>query len=131
MLTILSQIKDLLAQASGENIFTAYDAIPVRDKGKYFTILSVSGYEAMNPIYTDTSVYMPVKCNMEITVAAPANTTYEQIYDYFYSNFDSVLNSICGISNRLKTIEIASDSKLGRLTLKAVMKISAMKIIPR
>lgn len=131
MLTILSQIKDLLAQASGENIFTAYDAIPIRDKGKYFTILSVSGYEAMNPIYTDTSVYMPVKCNMEITVAAPVNTTYEQIYDYFYSNFDSVLNSICGISNRLKTIEIASDSKLGRLTLKAVMKISAMKIIPR
>lgn len=131
MLTILSQIKDLLAQASGENIFTAYDAIPVRDKGKYITILSVSGYEAMNPIYTDTSVYMPVKCNMEITVAAPVNTTYEQIYDYFYGNFDSVLNSICGISNRLKTIEITPDSKLGRLTLKAVMKISAMKIIPR
>lgn len=131
MLTILSQIKDLLTQASGENIFTAYDAIPIRDKGKYFTILSVSGYEAMNPIYTETSIYMPVKCNMEITVAAPVNTTYEQIYDYFYGNFDSVLDSICGINNRLKAVEIAPDSKLGRLTLKAVMKISAMKIIPR
>lgn len=131
MLTILSQIKDLLAQASGENIFTAYDAIPIREKGKYFTILSVSGYEAMNPIYTETSIYMPVKCNMEITVAAPVNTTYEQIYDYFYGNFDSVLDSICGISNRLKAVEIAPDSKLGRLTLKAVMKISAMKILPR
>lgn len=131
MLTILSQIKDLLTQASGENIFTAYDAIPIREKGKYFTILSVSGYEAMNPIYTETSIYMPVKCNMEITVAAPVNTTYEQIYDYFYGNFDSVLDSICGINNRLKAVEIAPDSKLGRLTLKAVMKISAMKILPR
>lgn len=131
MLTIISQIKDLLAQESGENIFTAFDAVPVKDKGKYFTILSVSGYEAMNPIYSDTAVYMPVKCNLEITVAAPLNTTYEQIYDYFYSNFDSVLNRICGISNRLKSVEIAPDGKLGRLTLKAVMKINAMKTIPR
>lgn len=131
MFTILLHIKNLLEQASGENVFTAYDAIPIREKGKYFTILSVSGYEAMNPVYSDTSVYMPVKCNVEITVAAPVNTTYEQIYDYFYSNFDSVLDSICGISNRVKAVEIAPDSKLGRLTLKAVMNISAMKIIPR
>lgn len=129
MVEILSQIKNTLESNSVKNVFLAYDAIPVRDKGEFFTVLSFSGYEAMPPIRTDSCVYMPVKGEVVLTVFAPMKTTQEQIYDYYYSNFENTINNMSCLSTRFRSLEIAPDSKLDRLTLKAVLKVSCMKTI--
>ncbi len=129
MIAILNQIKSILETASGKHIFIGFDALPVRDKGEIFNVLTTGKYEAMTPIYNATSAYMPIKSEAILTVLAPMNTPSEQLYNYYYSNFDSAINDLCGLCNRLKSIEIAPDVKLKRLALKAVLDISSMKLI--
>ena len=62
MQDILSQIKQAFTAAGGKNIYTAFDAVPIRDKGEFFTVLSIDGYEAMPPIYTNNKIYVIETC---------------------------------------------------------------------
>lgn len=128
MFEILSEIRNRLEDTSGKHIFLSYDTVPVRDKGEIFNVLSMDRYEATNPIYSGTSAYMPVKCEITLTVFAPVNTSAEQLYDYYYSNFDTAINDLCGLYNRLKSLETVADNKLNRLTLKSTIEISCIKI---
>ncbi len=77
MQEIISQIKQSFILEGGENIYTAFDAVPIRDKGKFFTVLSIGGYEASAPIYNADKIYMPVKAELLVTVLAPENCTQE------------------------------------------------------
>ena len=129
MVEILSQIRKALEEKGVVNVCEAYDALPVRDKGEYFVVVGAGEYEALNPIRTAEKIYMPVKCDVTFTVYAPMNTTQEQLYGYYRYNLESTVDSMCGLCSRLKSVKVSPDSKLNRLTLTAVMKISCMKTI--
>lgn len=131
MQEIISQIKQSFILEGGENIYTAFDAVPIRDKGKFFTVLSIGGYEASTPIYNADKIYMPVKAELLVTVLAPENCTQEQIYDYYALHFEAAVNKLCGLSSTLKRIDISVDKNLNRLVLKAVVKLNCVKIITR
>ena len=129
MVEILAKIKQTLEENGVENVYSAYDAVPVQDKGKFFAVLGFGGYEAQNPIQTQTKIYMPVKCDLTLTVYAPMNTTQEELYGYYHYNFAKTIDSICGLCSRLKSLDVSPDSKLNKLTLKAVVKLNCMKTI--
>ena len=129
MVEIITKVKQKLAEKGVTDVYSAYDAIPVRDKGKYFTVLGFSGYEAENPIRTGEKMYMPIKCDLTMTVYAPMNTSQEDIYNYYNYNLETTVNSIVNLSSRLRSISISPDSKHDRMTLKAVIKLSCMKTI--
>lgn len=129
MQEIISQIKQSFIEAGGENIYTAFDAVPIRDKGRYFTVLDISKYEAAPPIYTADKIYMPVKAELTVTVLAPEKYTKEQLYDYYELYFDAAVNRMCGLSSTLKQIDVSIDKNLNRLALKAVIKLNCVKIM--
>lgn len=131
MVTILSQIRSALEDKGVVNVCTAYDAVPIREKGEYFVVVGAGEYEALTPIYTAEKIFMPVKCDVVFTVYAPKNITQDQLYGYYQYNLESTINNLCGICTRLKSIDTGYDSKTDRLTLKAVMKTSCMKTIER
>lgn len=126
---IISQIKQSFIDAGGENIYTSFDAAPIRDKGRYFTVLDISRYEAAPPIYTDDKIYMPIKAELTVTVLAPEKYTKEQIYDYYELYFETAVNRLCGLSSNLKQIDVSIDKNLNRLALKAVVKVNCIKTI--
>lgn len=129
MVEILSQIRKALEDKGVVSVFPAYDAVPVRDKGEFFVVVGAGEYEALAPIRSETKIYMPVKCDVKFTVYAPKNTSQEQLYGYYRYNLESTIDSLSGMCTRLKSINISADSKLNRLTLTAVMKVSCMKTI--
>lgn len=126
---IISQIKQSFIDAGGENIYTSFDAAPIRDKGRYFTVLDISRYEAAPPIYTADKIYMPIKAELTVTVLAPEKYTKEQIYDYYELYFETAVNRLCGLSSNLKQIDVSIDKNLNRLALKAVVKVNCIKTI--
>ncbi|MBO5163756.1 MAG: hypothetical protein J6B75_04845 [Ruminococcus sp.] len=131
MQDILTQIKQAFTAAGGKNIYTAFDAVPIRDKGEFFTVLSIGGYEAMPPIYTNNKIYMPVKAELTVTVLAPEKCSQEEIYDYYSLYFEASVNKLCGLSSTLKKIDVSIDKALNRLALKSVVKLNCMKIITK
>ena len=129
MQEIITQIKHSFIEAGGENIYTSFDAVPIRDKGRYFTVLDISRYEAATPIYTANKIYMPIKAELTVTVLAPEKYTKEQIYNYYELYFETAVNRLCGLSSNLKQIDVSIDKNLNRLALKAVIKINCVKTI--
>ena len=131
MKDMLAQIKTAFINNGGENIYTAFDALPVRDKGKFFTVLSIGEYETLTPIYTDTTVYMPVKAELAVKVFAPENCSQQALCEYYSTNFERAVDKLCGMSSRLLRLDVTMDKTLGRLMLKAVLKIGGMKSYSR
>lgn len=129
MYEMLSEIKKIMTENTNENVFLAYDAVPINQKGEFFTILGMENYEVKPPIYSEREIFMPVSGDLVITVAAPMNTAAEEINLYFTNKFGDVINSISGTINHIKSMKIEVDEKINRLTLKVKMKISCIKVI--
>lgn len=129
MYEMLSEIKKIMTENNNENVFLAFDAVPINQKGKYFTVLTMENYEVKPPIYSEREIFMPVSGDLVITVAAPMNTAAEEINNYFNNNFGDVINTISGTINHVKGMKIEVDEKINRMTLKVKMKISCIKVI--
>lgn len=131
MKELISQVKQAFTANGGVNIYTSFDALPVRNKGRFFTVLGIEAYEELNPIYSAETISVPVKAEVTVSVLAPENSTQDQLYDYYADNFEQAADKLCGLSSCLKSIDIDMDKKLSRLVLKAVLKVSGMKNISR
>lgn len=129
MYEMLSEIKKIMTENNNENVFLAFDAVPINQKGKYFTVLTMENYEVKPPIYSEREIFMPVSGDLVITVAAPMNTAAEEINNYFNNNFGDVINTISGTINHVKGMKIEVDEKINRMTLKVKLKISCIKVI--
>lgn len=129
MYEMLSEIKKIMTENNNENVFLAFDAVPINQKGKYFTVLTMENYEVKPPIYSEREIFMPVSGDLVITVAAPMNTAAEEINNYFADKFGDVINTISGTINHVKGMKIEVDEKINRMTLKVKMKISCIKVI--
>ncbi|MBR3970115.1 MAG: hypothetical protein IKJ87_03455 [Ruminococcus sp.] len=129
MYEMLSEIKKIMTENNNENVFLAFDAVPINQKGKYFTVLTMENYEVKPPIYSEREIFMPVSGELLITVAAPMNTAAEEINNYFNNNFGDVINTISGTINHVKGMKIEVDEKINRMTLKVKLKISCIKVI--
>ena len=76
MLTdVLNSIKNELTDAGVTNVYTIFDAVPIEKKGRnFFTTVGVSSFETSAPIYTEFTVFIPFKAEIEIKV-----TIYKKI----------------------------------------------------
>ena len=73
MRDILNAFKVALLAAGNENVYLAFDALPVRGKGGHFTVLGIKSFEATTPVYSQFTVFMPFRA--EVVTCAVADTT--------------------------------------------------------
>ena len=71
MRDILSQFKAALIAAGNENVYLAFDALPVRGKGGCFTVVGMKSFEASAPVYSQYTIFLPFKAEVEVSVYAP------------------------------------------------------------
>ena len=127
---IITNISAILKENGNQNVYTIYDAQPVRDKGKYFTIIGMKSFKPHIPLYTDTIMYIFADAEAEITVIAPKECTEEQLYDYYITNIEMPLSKIMGINSGIQSIEYGTDRVTGRLKLTIILRTEACQKFP-
>lgn len=127
---IITNICSVLKKSGNQDVYTVYDSQPVRDKGKYFTVVGIKSFKPHAPIYYDTMMYIFADAEAEITVISPKGSTEEQLYDYYIANIEMPLSGIFGINSSIQSIDYGTDRTTGRLKLTIILKTEAIQKFP-
>lgn len=128
---IIIVVKQAFSDYGGIELYTSYDAIPVKDKGDFFTVVSVTKYETSDPIFSDTNIYLPVKAEVTLTLLAPQGSTANELYKYYDKYLEQAVNTLTGMKSGLKNTSVAVDTVSKRLALTAVLQIDAIKYLSK
>lgn len=131
MTDIINIIRQELTESGAENVYSAFDALPVSSKGKFFTVIGMKSFEYSTPVYSQYTVYMPFRAELEIRVLAPVSTSMEEICSYYETAIGGVINSIAGLSSNISGMSVKHDKNIGRLVLTVTVSAGGMKKIER
>ena len=126
---IINDVIKRLSDAGVRNIYSAFDALSVSDKGgSYYTIVGLSGFTSGRPVYSQFAAYIPYTMRLELTVTAPENCLLSQLYSYFE---EQIMMKWCGDhldDYRREYNRIHLDHFLTSITVKPVSSISRIAI---
>lgn len=131
MIDIINRIKQELAENGTEDVYSAFDAVPVSSKGDFFTVIGFRNFESLTPIYSQYIVYIPFRAELEITVTAPKDATMEEIYNYYKMKIGGIIDSICGLTNNICRMSVKPDNSIKRFILSVGLSLEGMKKIER
>lgn len=131
MRDILNDVKAALAKHNKDGIYFAFDTVPSDRKGETYTLLGINSYEAMTPVYSQYTVFMPFKAEIEITVSAPMLTPMSALYGYFEEKIQPAIDDMSGLSGKLCRLSIKQDSNLKRFLLTAGVSAGGVRRIER
>ena len=121
---IISDIMAAFADKEVDHVYSAFDARAVARKGSsYFTVVGISSFESTAPIYSQYTVFVPFRAEIEINVTAPEKFSMVQLLGYYDEKIDPVIRDMDSMTCRLKSMDVRFDRNIQRLVLK--VKFSA------
>lgn len=127
MIEVINAIKQELTENGAENIYSAFDAIPIISKGRFFTVIGMKNFECSTPVYSQYTIYMPFKAEIEIKIHAPESSTMQELCEYYENNIDGVISGISGLSSRVSGMSVKQDKNINRLVLTVTFSAGGMK----
>lgn len=131
MIDIINAVKQELIENGAENIYSAFDAVPVSSKGKFFTVIGIKNFECSTPVYSQYTIYMPFRAELEIKILAPESTSLEETCNYYESHISGAINGLSGLSSNISRMSVKQDRNIGRLVLTVTVSAGGMKKIQR
>lgn len=131
MIDIINTVKQELIDNGTENVYSAFDAVPVSSKGKFFTVIGMKNFECSTPVYSQYTIYMPFRTELEIRILAPESSSMEEICGYYESEIGGVINRLSGLSSNISGMSVKQDKNIGRLVLTVTLSAGGMKKIQR
>lgn len=131
MRDLLDLFKEALNDAGNENVYLAFDALPVREKGRFFTVLGIKSFEASSPVYSQYTVFMPFNAEVEINVYAPESQTMRLLLRHFELYVMPAVDSLAGLTTHISRYNMKHDSNLKRLVLTVGVSVSGIRRIER
>ena len=131
MTETINSLVDDLVHAGVENVYTTFDADPIRSKGEIITLVGIRSFEAMTPVYSPVTVYVPFRAELEISLLAPENTPLFELCRFFEEKIRPVLDSVPEISGRPVSVACRHDRVIRRLTLTAAVRTEGVRRIQR
>lgn len=131
MIDVINTIKQNLIESGAENIYTAFDTLPVSSKGKFFTVIGVKNFECSKPVFSQFITYIPFKTELEIKVIAPESTSMETLCQYYNDNIGNILDNMTGMSIHISDISIKQDKNICRLLLNVSVHAEGIRKINR
>ncbi|MCR4888021.1 MAG: hypothetical protein K5979_02415 [Ruminococcus sp.] len=131
MLDILNELRTALVEAGNDNVYFAFDTVPVSSKGSFITVIGAKSYEAMTPVYSQYTIFIPFRTELEVILSAPERCTMSQVYGYFEEKVLPAINGISGLSSSLSSLVIKHDTNMKRLVLTAGIKAGGVQRIER
>lgn len=127
MKDIIDMIKQKLTDSGTENVYSAFDAVPVAEKGKIFTVIGVKSIEYSKPLYTQYMIYMPFRAEIEIKILAPESSTMESVCSYYETEVSGAVNKLTGLNSRISGMSVKHDKNISRLVLTVTLSAGGMK----
>ena len=108
---ILDSIVSKFTEKEVENVYSAFDAYPVEKKGELFTVVGIGAFETAPPIYSQFTVYLPFKTEIEVNTTAKRDMSMVELYNYYCNNIDTSSYRVnWGASDSSPIIDAASDT---------------------
>ncbi len=115
---LIENVIDKLTDYGAENVYSAFDAAPLADKGHdIFTVVSVAEFETSTPIYSLSYIYLPFRAEFEIKVTGSKDISMTDLYDYFDEYIQPALEDMTDLNCSLKKLSVRYDSNIQRLVL--------------
>lgn len=127
MIDIINKIKEKITENGTENVYSAFDAIPISAKGEFFTVIGIKSFEYNTPVYSQYTIYMPFRAEIEIKILAPESSSMEKLCDYYESEISGTINKLSGLSSNISNISVKHDKNIGRLVLDVIVSVGGMK----
>lgn len=131
MIDIINAVKQELIDGGAENIYSAFDALPVSSKGEFFTVIGMKKFECSTPVYSQYTIYMPFKSELEIKILAPENSSMESLCQYYDKKISGLIDNISGLSSNISDMSVKHDKNICRLVLTVILSAGGMKKIER
>ncbi len=128
---IMTAVRESLEASGIENVYTAFDNIPINRKGGIFTAVSVDTLEAKNPVFTEHMVYTPYTAEVRLTVISSAGGTLSELYDYFERYILPAAGRLASYKSALKKLAMKYDSNMGRYTMACIFSAKGMLTMER
>lgn len=128
----LDAVIDKLEDFGVEDVYSAFDAAPLGDKGHgIFTVVSVAEFETSSPIYSLSYIYLPFKTELEIKVTGSKDISMTELYDYFDENIQPAIDDMTDLNCSLKKLSVRYDSNIQRLVLTIRIAANGLNKIER
>ena len=133
MLTdVLNSIKNELTDAGVTNVYTIFDAVPIEKKGRdFFTVVGISSFETSSPIYSEFTIFIPFKAEVEIKITARESGELAALYRYYDTKIEPVINQLSNLSSKISRMSLKHDTNINRLVLNAGFSINGIRKIER
>lgn len=131
MVDMINSIVRLLTDGGVQNVYSVFDGEPLRSKGEYAVLVGMKSFEAMTPVYSEFTVYLPFKAEVEITVAAPADCSVVGLCSYFEEKIRPVIDKIPELCSRPASVVCRMDRNIGRLVLSATVRTEGVRRLER
>ena len=129
---IIDSIIDKFTESGVENVYSAFDAAPLSDKGRdIFTVVGVAEFESSTPIYSLSYIYLPFRTELEIKVTGSKDTSMSDLYEYFDDNIQPAIEDMSDLNCSLKKLSVKYDSNIQRLVLTIRLAASGINKIER
>lgn len=129
--TIINSIISELEAADVENVYSAFDAYTIENKGDIFTIIGIGAFETSPPIYTMAYAYVPFRAEVDISITATKSMTMEELYDYYTDNIEAALLQMTDMRYTLKKLSLKFDSNIQRLVLNVKLETGGITKLER
>lgn len=129
---ITGLIVDKLSEVCEGAVYSSFDAVSLRRKEKgIFTVVGMSAFESMKPIYSKYTVYVPFTAEAEIKVTAPESWSMLSLYNYYEQKLEPAILSFSDLNFKVKGAAIKPDSNIQRLVLTVTVSVSGVNKIER
>lgn len=129
---IVPIIVNTLRNAGVENVYSAFDAIPIESKGRgIFTVVGIESCSVSAPIYSYSTVYAPFKAEIGIKVTAPGDFSMGSVYGHYSENIEPVLEEMSSLTCSVREAAVKYDSNINRLVLNIRMNVTGMSRLER
>lgn len=124
---IIDDIIEKLAENHVFPVYSAFDGRALARKGKdFFTVVGISSFESSTPVYSQYTVYLPFKSELELSVTAPESSSMEELYEYYDNNIAPVILDMSGLTCSLSKISLKFDTNIQRLVLSVKLRVSGI-----
>lgn len=132
---INSIIKEIINKISGNGklpVYSGFDTVSVERKNRdFFTVIGLNSFELQTPVYSEFTIFVPYKADIDINITAPESSPLQKLYEYFSDNIKPAVMEISGMNCSIRKISIKHDSNINRFVLTARLSVSGIDRIER
>ncbi|MDE5582914.1 MAG: hypothetical protein K2J08_04340 [Ruminococcus sp.] len=129
---VIDDIIAKLRENGISHVYSAFDSVSSERKSHgFFTVVGINSFELQTPVYSQFTIFVPYKADLDLYVTAPEKFSMESLYKYFSENIMPSVMNFSGVNCNIRKISIKHDSNINRHVLTARLSVSGLEKFER